>query len=105
MANLAASLAASLGYDGIALAIHSGDHAVYPDTTFRFIRALEDVLRESTGDPAFVTYAPWTQRIKADIVATGARMGVPFEKTWSCYVGGNVHCGRCSTCIERRKAS
>ena len=41
---------------------------------------------------------------KADIVADGARLGVPFAETWSCYKGGARHCGRCGTCVERREA-
>lgn len=104
LANLAASLAVSLDYDGIALAIHAGDHAVYPDTTLSFALALGDLLRESTGNPEFRVHAPFIRSTKADIIETGARTNVPFEKTWSCYVGGSAHCGMCSTCVERRAA-
>ena len=42
--------------------------------------------------------------VNADIVRHGAELDLPFEKTWSCYKGGTVHCGRCGTCIERREA-
>jgi 7-cyano-7-deazaguanine synthase len=41
---------------------------------------------------------------KADIVRRGAELGVPFELTWSCYEDGDVHCGKCGTCVERREA-
>ena len=41
---------------------------------------------------------------KADIVRRGAELGVDFTQTWSCYQGGETHCGRCGTCIERREA-
>jgi len=41
---------------------------------------------------------------KADIVREGARHGTPFAQTWSCYKGGEIHCGRCGTCVERREA-
>ena len=34
----------------------------------------------------------------------GASLGVDFSKTWSCYKGGAVHCGKCGTCVERREA-
>jgi 7-cyano-7-deazaguanine synthase len=47
---------------------------------------------------------PFVERTKAEIVRRGADLGVPFEKTWSCYQGGEVHCGRCGTCVERREA-
>lgn len=46
-------------------------------------------------------FVDWT---KADIVRRGAELGVPFKQTWSCYKGGEKHCGRCGTCIERREA-
>jgi 7-cyano-7-deazaguanine synthase len=47
---------------------------------------------------------PFLRRSKADIVREGARLGLPFEETWSCYKGGDRHCGRCGTCVERREA-
>ena len=47
---------------------------------------------------------PFVEWTKADIVRRGAELGVPFAKTWSCYKGGDLHCGRCGTCIERREA-
>jgi 7-cyano-7-deazaguanine synthase len=49
-------------------------------------------------------YRPFVDWTKADIVRRGAELGVPFGQTWSCYKGGNKHCGRCGTCIERREA-
>jgi 7-cyano-7-deazaguanine synthase len=38
------------------------------------------------------------------LVKRGYELGVPFEKTWSCYAGSNKHCGKCGTCVERREA-
>jgi len=48
--------------------------------------------------------APFLKGDKADIVRVGAELGVPFAQTWSCYKGGDLHCGRCGTCVERREA-
>ena len=48
--------------------------------------------------------APFVERSKADIVRAGAEAGTPFAQTWSCYKGGDLHCGRCGTCVERREA-
>ena len=106
MANLAAALVVSLNYDGIAMAMHSGDHAVYPDCTPKFVLALEYLLSIATGreQRRLVVVAPFINKSKAEIVTLGAELGVPFEKTWSCYVGGKWHCGVCSTCQERKKA-
>ena len=41
---------------------------------------------------------------KTDIVRLGADLGVDFSLTWSCYKGGEKHCGKCGTCMERREA-
>ena len=48
--------------------------------------------------------APFLHLNKDEIVRRGAALGVPFEETWSCYVGEELHCGRCGTCVERREA-
>lgn len=55
-------------------------------------------------DADFQLVAPFLELTKADIVREGARLGVPFELTWSCYEGGEMHCGACGTCVERREA-
>jgi len=102
-ANIAASLAVSLGYDGIALAVHGGDHEVYPDCRPKFIRSLKRFLYVATGGELEV-YAPFVNVPKADIVSLGTSLGVPFADTWSCYRGGELHCGKCGTCVERREA-
>lgn len=104
MSNLAAALAVSLDYDGIALAVHAGDREVYPDCSPRFTILLADCLREGIGKKDFKVLAPFVNHSKAQIVALGAELGVPFEKTWSCYKGGELHCGVCSTCLERKGA-
>lgn len=104
LANLAAALAVSLGYDGIALAIHTGDHEVYPDCRPEFVAALRVLLRVATGQENFQVSVPFLPAQKYQIVLAGDRAGVPFEETWSCYRGGMLHCGMCSTCIERKNA-
>jgi 7-cyano-7-deazaguanine synthase len=57
---------------------------------------------EGLWDVRLVT--PFLQRSKADIVRIGAGLRTPFDETWSCYKGGDIHCGRCGTCVERREA-
>ena len=48
--------------------------------------------------------APYTNITKADIVRRGAALGIDYSKTWSCYKGSDVHCGKCGTCVERKEA-
>ncbi len=47
---------------------------------------------------------PFILMSKADITTRGGALGVDYGETWSCYVGGEIHCGECGTCVERREA-
>jgi 7-cyano-7-deazaguanine synthase len=47
---------------------------------------------------------PFIALTKGRIAAEGAKLGVDFAQTWSCYKGGARHCGKCGTCVERREA-
>ena len=87
----------------IAYAAHSGDHAIYPDCRNEFAEAMANAIMLADWEQVELIrpFVDWT---KADIVRRGAELGVPFAKTWSCYKGGDLHCGRCGTCIERREA-
>lgn len=104
MLSVAVGWAVSIGADAVATGVHAGDHPVYPDCRPEFIDSLQKTARLGTGNPDFQVVAPFVHKSKSQIAALGALMGVPFEKTWSCYKGGEIHCGRCSTCGERRAA-
>jgi 7-cyano-7-deazaguanine synthase len=99
----AGGLAESLGAEGLVIAAHSGDHAIYPDCREDFMRAMADALRLGTY-AGIQLLRPFIAFTKGQIVLEGARLGVDFARTWSCYVGGDVHCGKCGTCVERREA-
>ena len=102
---IAFGMASARGWDGVAAAVHSGDHFVYPDCRPEFVAAFAEMearALEGMGEVAFHT--PFVGWSKAGIVAEGARLGVPFTETWSCYRGEGIHCGRCGTCVERREA-
>lgn len=89
--------------EAVAYAAHSGDHPIYPDCRREFIDAMAGAARLCDWQPVRIE-TPFVDRSKADIVRLGERLGVPFHLTWSCYRGGEVHCGRCGTCVERREA-
>ena len=101
--SVAAGWAISSEFDRVAYAAHSGDHAVYPDCRNEFADALDATIRLADWREVSL-YRPFVDCAKADLVKLGAELGVPFEKTWSCYKGLDLHCGRCGTCIERREA-
>lgn len=100
---LAASYATSLGIKEIALAVHAGDHEGYADCRPPFISALQAMLMCSLNTD-FQVNAPFVRKQKWEIVKLGHLLRVPFMRTWSCYEGGLVHCGKCATCLERREA-
>ncbi|MFD2237135.1 7-cyano-7-deazaguanine synthase QueC [Aureimonas populi] len=105
MLAVAFGLAAAQKLDAVAAAVHGGDHFIYPDCRPDFIDAFRAMQRRALdGYAAVDLLAPFVERSKADIVVEGARVGTPFAATWSCYKGGEKHCGRCGTCVERREA-
>ena len=105
MLTIAFGVAAAQGADAVATAVHGGDHFIYPDCRPAFteaFQAMQDAALDGYASVRLIT--PYVHRTKADIVTDGARVGTPFAETWSCYKGGNIHCGRCGTCVERREA-
>ena len=91
----------------VGCAVHAGDHYVYPDCRPAFIDAFDAMQRravEGFGDPDLHLYAPFLDKTKSKIVEVGTALGVPYVDTWSCYEGGEVHCGLCGTCTERKEA-
>lgn len=103
MLAVAAGFAESVGASALAIAAHSGDHAIYPDCREPFLHAMAEAIRCGTYAGVDVL-RPFVSLNKAAIVARGAELGVDFTHTWSCYKGGAVHCGTCGTCVERREA-
>ena len=103
MLSVAAGLAESRGLRAVMIANHGGDHAIYPDCRAGFINAMNAAISEGTYEHIELR-APYTGLTKADIACRGARIGVDYSLTYSCYKGGRQHCGRCGTCVERREA-
>ena len=103
MLSIATGVAESSGANGLVIAAHSGDHAIYPDCREAFMRAMGEAMRQGTY-AGVELLRPFIALNKAQVAAEGARLGVDFARTWSCYKGGEIHCGRCGTCVERREA-
>lgn len=107
MLSIAFGVAVAQGADAVATAVHAGDHFIYPDCRPAFIDAfdkMEKVATEGFGQAGLHLMAPFVNITKADIVRLGVQYEVPYKFTWSCYKGGEVHCGRCGTCVERKEA-
>ena len=106
MLAVAHAVAVARGAGVVAAAVHAGDHPIYPDCRPGFVDAFRHMQTLATEGfaPAGMLVTPFLHLDKAAIVREGMRLGVPFERTWSCYRGGERHCGRCGTCVERREA-
>ena len=103
MLAVAAGLAESRGLDGVMIANHSGDHAIYPDCRPAFIESMGRAIADGTYEHLKL-YAPYTALTKGEIAMHGKELGVDYSLTYSCYKGGEKHCGKCGTCVERAEA-
>lgn len=103
MLSVAAGLAESRGLKKVMMANHSGDHTIYPDCRPEFAEAMGQAINLGTYIGVELV-APYTMLSKSDIVRRGVELGIDYTKTYSCYKGGEVHCGVCGTCRERKEA-
>lgn len=100
---IAFAYAVTIEASEVAIAVHGGDHFIYHDCRPDFLAAF-DKMEQLSLESKVKLNVPYATKTKGDIVANGALYKVPFVKTWSCYKGGDIHCGRCGTCVERREA-
>jgi 7-cyano-7-deazaguanine synthase len=103
MLSIAAGIAESWGLDNVFIANHGGDHAIYPDCRPEFISAMCEATKAGSYNNVMIS-APYTNITKADIARKGKELGIDYTETWSCYKGGEKHCGKCGTCVERKEA-
>lgn len=103
-ASILASKAQDMGFDGIALGVHAGDHYIYADCRPNWVDGLESVLMMQTENPMFTVLTPFALMSKKQIIGKGDELEVPYEHTRSCYKDQEIACGKCGTCIERKEA-
>ncbi len=103
MLAIACGIAESREAEALVIAAHAGDHAIYPDCREPFMQAMAASMREGTY-ARIELLRPFINMDKTGIARLGHDLGIDFARTWSCYKGGAIHCGRCGTCVERREA-
>lgn len=103
MLAIATGYAESVEAAGLVIAAHSGDHAIYPDCREAFMLGMATAMEEGTYAKIRLL-RPFIDTDKAGIARIGVGLGIDFGETWSCYKGGEIHCGACGTCVERREA-
>jgi 7-cyano-7-deazaguanine synthase len=101
----ATALALQLDCDTVYYGAHADDATgnAYPDCTEEFINSMRKAIHTGTGKIVDLI-APFWKKNKSEIVAEGIELNIPFEHTWSCYVGREKPCGFCGTCIDRMAA-
>lgn len=103
MLAIACGIAESNGLKKVLIANHFGDHSIYPDCRKGFIDAMSMAMQQGTYEGITID-APYTTISKTDVARHGKALGIDYGQTWSCYKGGEKHCGKCGTCVERKEA-
>ena len=101
--SVAVAYADSVGADVILYGAHASDEPFYPDCRPEFYKAFESAARLGTGREIRLT-SPFEGVPKSGVIREAVRLGVPLERTWSCYLRGPVHCGVCESCRNRKRA-
>ncbi len=101
----AASIALSRDCSILYYGAHHDDMAgnAYPDCSEDFVNNMNAAIMTGTANQLKIE-APFIHWSKGDIVKKGLELGVPYDKTWSCYEGGERPCTTCATCIDRQRA-
>jgi len=103
MLSIAVALAENIGAEVVFFGPHQNDNTIYPDCRPEFVEAVSRASQLATYKNVRIE-APFVRMKKSDIATLGTELKVDFSKTWSCYKGGEKHCGKCATCQERKEA-
>jgi 7-cyano-7-deazaguanine synthase len=106
--SFALAYAETLSAERIYIGVNALDYSGYPDCRPDYIQAMQEVFRLGTKQgregQAIQIVAPLIHLKKTEIIQLGNQLGVPWEKTWSCYAGGDLACGVCDSCQLRLAA-
>lgn len=101
--SIAAAYALNNKFDAIAIGVHAGDHAIYPDCRSDFIKIMANAFLHCDWEKLELL-APFQDMDKGDIVSLGVSLGVDYSLTQTCYKGMDKPCGKCGSCTEREEA-
>ncbi len=99
----AVAYAVAVGADKVFYGAQGSDEPFYPDCRREFYEAFEKAARLGTCQEITIK-APFNGYKKSELIREGAKFGIPFKLTWSCYLDNEKHCGRCESCVNRKKA-
>jgi len=103
--SLATAYAEEKGYDYISIGVNLEEAGAYSDNEMIFVRKFNEVLPFSTNlQKRIEVLMPVGNLVKHEIVKLGIKVHAPLDLTWSCYEGGQKHCGKCGPCFMRKTA-
>jgi len=102
--SILAGIANSRDISTIGIAVHQGDHAIYPDCRPNFISSVQKTIELATDGQLNNLYTPFLFLTKTDIVKIGLDLSVPYHLTRTCYKEQELACGHCGACTERLEA-
>jgi 7-cyano-7-deazaguanine synthase len=105
--SIALAFAETIDAEAIFIGVTATDYSGYPDCRPEYIEAFQKMVNLATKKciegKSIEIKAPLLSLSKAEIIKKGKKLGVPFDKTWSCYLGGKLACGKCDSCLLRLK--
>lgn len=101
--SLAMAVAVARKHKEVWTGVHAGDHAIYPDCRPEFITAMNAVAAIANYEALHIV-APFLHSSKGRILRNGLDHGLDYSKTWTCYEGAQLACGKCGACVERLEA-
>ncbi len=106
--SFALAYAETISAERVYIGVNALDYSGYPDCRPDYIQAMQEVFRLGTKQgregQAIAIVAPLINLKKTEIIQLGNKLGVPWEKTWSCYAGLDLACGVCDSCRLRLQA-
>lgn len=106
--SFALAYAETINAGRVYIGVNALDYSGYPDCRPDYIQAMQEVFRLGTKQgregEAIAIVTPLIELKKTQIIQLGNKLGVPWEKTWSCYAGNDLACGVCDSCQLRLAA-
>ena len=101
--SIAVSYAESIGAEAIIVGWDKEEAATFPDNSKEFLNTFNELIDVGSPDNIKIE-APAIDLTKEEIVKLGIEVGAPMELSYSCYKGGDKHCGVCESCMRRKRA-
>ena len=101
--SIALSYAESIGAEIIIVGWNGEEGSTFPDNSKEYMEKFNELIDVGSPDKIKIE-APAIDLNKEEIIELGVKVGAPMELSYSCYKGGDKHCGVCESCMRRRRA-